>query len=223
MALGRARPAPRERTGCHRFLPVGFTRRPSSGLGSCGDSPSGRSAARPGRSACDRPAGGAKLARAVHVDLLVVEGGVAGLAAAAEAAAAGSRVMLVEERRPGATVWDAVRSHGSRRLAAGGDGGGRAILEHHTAVGVYEGPFVPVVGPDRGSAHRGCSRDRGDRRRRSTRGLPGNDLPGVFLSRGAALLGVRHGVGPGRRAVVVATTDEGAPRRRRSGPLAWRC
>ena len=39
--------------------------------------------------------------------------------------------------------------------------------------------------------------------------FPGNDLPGVFLARGAARLAGIHAVAPGRRAVVVTATPEG--------------
>jgi sarcosine oxidase subunit alpha len=194
----------------HRLLPVGFYSktfirprfvwglaerviRRATGVGRL---PAGRQAS-------------AKPARAVHVDLLVVGGGIAGLAAAAEAAAGGSRVVLVEERRLAATVWDARALARIEALEREATAAGARILEHHTAVGVYEGPFVPVVGPDevlhieapRVIAATGAIEAHAV--------FPGNDLPGVFLSRGAALLGVRHGVRPGRRAVVVATTDEG--------------
>jgi sarcosine oxidase subunit alpha len=40
--------------------------------------------------------------------------------------------------------------------------------------------------------------------------FPGNDLPGVWLGRGASRLAGAHGVRPGRRAVVVAGTEEAA-------------
>ena len=194
----------------HRFLPVGFYSktfiRPRFVWGLA------ERAIRRATGVGRLPAGpraGAKPARAVHVDLLVVGGGVAGLAAAAEAAAAGSSVLLVEERRLGATVWDAdVRERIEARTAEARAAGAQ-ILEHHTAVGLYEGPFVPVVGPaevlhveaGRVVAATGAVEAHAV--------FPGNDLPGVFLARGAALLAVRHGVVPGHRAVVVATTDEG--------------
>ena len=194
----------------HRFLPVGFYSktfiRPRFVWGLAERMI--RRATGVGRLPAGRPAG-AKPARAVHVDLLVVGGGVAGLAAAAEAAAAGSRVMLVEERRLGATVWDARALARIEALAQEATAAGVRILERHTAVGVYEGPFVPVVGPGEVLHVEAARVIAATGAVEALAVFPGNDLPGVFLSRGAALLGVRHEVGPGRRAVVVATTDEG--------------
>jgi len=194
----------------HRFLPVGFYSktfiRPRFAWGLAERVI--RRATGVGRLPAGRPAG-AKPARAVHVDLLVVGGGVAGLAAAAEAAAAGSRVMLVDERRLGATVWDTRAIARIEALAREATAAGARILERHTAVGVYEGPFVPVVGPDEVLHIEAARVIAATGAVEAHAVFPGNDLPGVFLSRGAALLGVRHGVRPGRRAVVVATTDEG--------------
>ncbi len=194
----------------HRFLPVGFYSktfiRPRFVWGLAERVI--RRATGVGRLPAGRPAG-AKPARAVHVDLLVVGGGVAGLAAAAEAAAAGSLVVLVEERRLGATVWEARARTQIEALAQVATAAGARILERHTAVGVYEGPFVPVVGPDEVLHIQAARVIAATGAVEAHAVFPGNDLPGVFLSRGAALLGVRHAVGPGRRAVVVATTDEG--------------
>ena len=196
--------------GLHPLLPVGFYSktfiRPRFVWGLAERAI--RRATGVGRLPTGRPAG-AKPARAVHVDLLVVGGGVAGLAAAAEAAAAGSRVLLVEERRLGATVWNAGVLERVEALAAEARAAGVQILEHHTAVGLYDGPFVPVVGPAE-VLHVETSRVVAATGAVEAHAVfPGNDLPGVFLARGAALLSVRHGVALGRRAVVVATTDEG--------------
>ena len=194
----------------HRFLPVGFYSktfirprfawelaerviRRATGVGRLPTSPSI----------------GVKPARTVHVDLVVVGGGVAGLAAAAEAAAAGSRVVLVEERRLGATVWDADVLQRIEALAREATTAGVEILEHHTAVGLYEGPFVPVVGPTEVVHIEAPQVIAATGAVEAHAVFPGNDLPGVFLARGAALLAGRYGVAPGRRAVVVATTDEG--------------
>src|SRR5438876_1018521 len=122
---------------------------------------------------------------------------------------AGSRVLLVEERRLGATAWDEGVLERIEALAAEATAAGAQILEHHTAVGLYEGPFVPVVGPVE-VLHVEASRVVAATGAVEAHAVfPGNDLPGVFLARVATLLGVRHGIAPGRRAVVVATTDEG--------------
>src|SRR5206468_8131776 len=79
----------------------------------------------------------------------------------------------------------------------------------HTAVGVYEGPFVAVVGPNE-TIHVEARRVIAATGAVEAHAVfPGNDLPGVFLGRGAARLAGRHGVAPGRRATLVATTEEG--------------
>ena len=86
---------------------------------------------------------------------------------------------------------------------------GTKILERHAALGIYEGPLVPLVGPE--------ELVRVEPRRivvatgavDSHAVFPGNDLPGVWLGRGAARLAGAHGLLPGRRVVVAATTGEG--------------
>lgn len=159
------------------------------------------------------PAGGAperREARHVNVDVLVVGGGVAGLSAAAAAAAEGEEVLLVDEGRlgekapPGATLAAIRRRAGS--LEASGD---VTVLERHTAIGLYEGPLVPVVGdgglllvdPGRVVVATGAVEEHAV--------FGGNDLPGVWLSRGAARLAGVHGLAPGRRAVLASNTAEG--------------
>jgi sarcosine oxidase subunit alpha len=148
-------------------------------------------------------------ARTIHVDVLVVGGGVAGLAAADEAASAGSRVLAVDEGRLAEKIADPATIERIEALAASARVAGAEILERHTAVGVYEGPFVPVVGPDE-TLHVEARRVIAATGAVEAHAVfPGNDLPGVFLARGAARLAGRHGVAPGRRAVLIATTDEG--------------
>jgi sarcosine oxidase subunit alpha len=147
--------------------------------------------------------------RHVHCDVLVIGGGVAGLAAANASAARGARVLLVDEGRLG----DKVPPGGARRridaLARTADAApGIEVLERHTAIGLYEGPLVPVVGPDetlevepgRIVVATGAVEHHAV--------FPGNDLPGVWLGRGAARMAGVHNVPPGRRAVVVAESAE---------------
>ena len=75
---------------------------------------------------------------------------------------------------------------------------------------LYAGPFVPVVGPDE-VLHIEAGRVIAATGAVEIHAVfPGNDLPGVFLARGAARLAGVHGVAPGRRAVVVTSTEEGA-------------
>ncbi len=155
-------------------------------------------------------AGAEKPVRAVHVDVLVVGGGVAGLAAAAEAATAGATTLLVEEHALASGTWDVAARERIDALASEARAAGATILERHTAVGLYAGPFVPVVGPDE-VLHVEAARVIAATGAVEIHGVfPGNDLPGVFLARGAARLAGVHGVAPGRRAVVVTSTEEGA-------------
>jgi len=155
-------------------------------------------------------AGVEKPVRAVHVDVLVVGGGVAGLAAAAEAAGAGAATMLVDEHVLGSGVSDTAVRARIDALGAEARAAGATIHERHTALGLYAGPFVPVIGPDE-VLHVEAGRVIAATGAVEIHGVfPGNDLPGVFLARGAARLAGVHGVAPGRRAVIVTSTEEGA-------------
>ncbi len=118
---------------------------------------------------------------------VVVGGGPAGLAAAKAAAADPTRrVLVVDEGQGGrgggsGSLRDAIGSlRAELRAMANVD-----LREDHVAIGVYDGPLVPVVGPDdpwRWSRTRivatGAVESHGV--------FPGNDLPGVWLGRGAA-------------------------------------
>src|SRR4051794_23069483 len=124
-------------------------------------------------------------------DVLVIGAGPAGRAAAKQAAEAGETVLLVDEGEiaeapPNVTA-----------------------LERAAAIGIYEGPLVPVSAPDR--LHRVRPRRivvaTGAVERHAV--FPGNDLPGVWLGRGAARLATRHGLAAGRRAGVVGSGPEG--------------
>jgi len=144
--------------------------------------------------------------RYATVDVLVIGGGVAGLAAAASAS---GRVLLADEDDLGARASDPDTRDAIARLAVEARSAGVEILERHAAIGVYDGPSVPLVGPD------GSVEVEADRVIVATGALeahgvfPGNDLPGVWLARGAARLAAA-GVAPGERVVVVANTDDGA-------------
>ena len=147
----------------------------------------------------------AKRMRFLRVDTLVIGGGVAGLAAAANAP---GRVALADESTIGASAGDGRHREAIERLTIQARVAGVEILERHAAIGVYEGPSVPIVGPDE------LVEVEAGRVVVATGALeahavfPGNDLPGVWLGRGAARL-AEAGVRPGERAVVVANTDEG--------------
>jgi sarcosine oxidase subunit alpha len=145
-----------------------------------------------------------------HTDLFVAGGGIAGLSAALAASEAGQTVVLADEGTPGeklpaGPLKDRVEALVSKLRAREGV----TLLERAAAIGVYEGLIVPVVGEDflhlvhpqrvvvaTGAIEQHC-------------GFHGNDVVGVWLGRGAARLVGAHGLLPGRRAVVVATLDEG--------------
>jgi sarcosine oxidase subunit alpha len=149
-------------------------------------------------------------ARTIHADVVVVGAGVAGLSAARAAAAAGRSVVVADERGVGASL---LPGAGRARIEALGaevrTTHGVTLLERHAAVGVYEGPLVPLVGSD------GAVRVRAGRVVVATGVVeahpvfPGNDLPGVFLSRGAARLAAARAIALGRRIVAVVETTDG--------------
>ena len=144
-----------------------------------------------------------------HPDLCVVGGGVAGLSAALAAAGAGRSVILVDEDVIGAKVppgltrtkIDELRE----ALRAQAD---VTVLERATAVGIYEGPLVPVSADDllhlihpteivvaTGAVERHAV-------------FPGSDLVGVWLGRGAARMAGAHSLAVGRTVVFAGVTSE---------------
>ena len=145
----------------------------------------------------------------MRTDVLVIGGGVAGLAAAMEASERGDAVIVCDEGRLGETIPPGPVLDRLRRLAGDLERRSVAILERHTALGIYEGPLVPLVGdgtllrvdPGRIIVATGAVE--------SHQVFPGNDLPGVWLGRGAVRLAAVHRVRPGSRAVVAAHTAEG--------------
>ncbi len=139
----------------------------------------------------------------------MIGGGPAGLAAAAEAAAAGGRVLLADEGVPGAMLAPGPTLDAVHRLAGDVHRAGVEVLVRHAAIGIYEGPSVPLLGPQE------LVEVEADRVIVATGAVeahavfPGNDLPGVWLARGAVRLAAVHGVSLGEHAVVVANVDEG--------------
>jgi glycine cleavage system aminomethyltransferase T/thioredoxin reductase len=150
------------------------------------------------------------VSRHARCDTIVVGAGIAGLTAALEAAAGGERVLLCDEfaigsrLAPGPTL-DAVRGLETRARATAAI----EILERHAALGLFDGPTVPLTTTDE------LVQVRADRVVVATGAtethqlFPGNDLPGVWLGRAASAMASLHGVPPGRRVVVVASTNEG--------------
>ncbi|MFL5767251.1 MAG: 2Fe-2S iron-sulfur cluster-binding protein [Actinomycetota bacterium] len=148
--------------------------------------------------------------RHLSPDVLVIGGGIAGLAAARAAVSDAKSVLLCDEGRIGEKVapggsLDRIRALETEVRALEGV----TVMERSTAVGIYDGPLVPIarsdellrVRPERVVVAAGAVE--------THRVFEGNDLPGVWLGRGAARLAGVHGVRPGDRAVVVASTAEG--------------
>jgi sarcosine oxidase subunit alpha len=148
--------------------------------------------------------------RHVRTDVLVVGAGAAGLEAARAAAAAGDRVIVCDESPIGSAIAPGAALDRVRALEAEVRAMPEVtVLDGHTALGIYEGLEVPLV------ADRELVRVRPERVVVATGAaeihpvFPGNDLPGVWLGRGAARMAGAHRVRPGDVAVVVAGTEEG--------------
>ncbi|MDX6629774.1 MAG: sarcosine oxidase, subunit alpha, partial [Gaiellales bacterium] len=148
-------------------------------------------------------------ARHVHPDVVVIGGGVAGLAAAIAAAEAGRSVLLCDEGRIGEKVAPGPdRARIDELALQAGASGQITLLEQSPAIGIYEGPLVVInapgllqlAHPESVIVATGAVDEHGV--------FPGNDLPGVWLARGAARLAGVHGVLPGRRIVVIGGSGE---------------
>lgn len=147
--------------------------------------------------------------RHVHPEVLVIGAGPAGLAAAVAAADAGSSVLVVDEALPGVAVAPGPTAEAIEELLV-------QVAEHPTielvtrapALAIYEGLLVPICTPEglllahpaRVVVATGATE--------SHRLFPGNDLPGVWLGRGAARMVGRHAVPVGSRVVLAGWTDE---------------
>ncbi|MCY4087790.1 MAG: 2Fe-2S iron-sulfur cluster-binding protein [Actinomycetia bacterium] len=144
-----------------------------------------------------------------HPDVLIVGAGVAGLAAALEAAGSGRTAVVVDEGVPGETIAPgSTRSRLEALLADVRRADGVRLFERAAAIGVYEGPLVPVVTetlvhlvrPGQVVVATGAVEQHAV--------FEGSDLPGVWLARGASRLAGVHGLAPARRAVVAGATPE---------------
>ncbi|MEP7206372.1 MAG: sarcosine oxidase subunit alpha family protein [Casimicrobiaceae bacterium] len=170
--------------------------------------------------------------RAATIDVLVVGGGCAGLAAALAAGRSGARVMLCERDprlggqlhwRPGenpgidATTWLAGISDALRAMP------NVHVLTRTTAVGIYDHNLVTLV--ERVTDHLSATPARLPRERlwkirakevvvaagafERLLVFPGNDLPGVMLASAAQRYVNEFAVTPGRRAAVFTNNDSG--------------
>ena len=155
-----------------------------------------------------------------HADLLVIGGGAAGLAAATTAARLGADVVLVDENPVlgGRLLWEGGHQLAAE-LAGRAQAAGVELLTGASALGHYDG--LIAVWQD-STLHQIRSRHQLFATGAIEQPLmfAGNDLPGVMLSGGAERLMALYSVAPGRRAVLVTSSDRGltaAVRLRRAG------
>jgi sarcosine oxidase subunit alpha len=159
--------------------------------------------------------------RHAHVETLVVGTGVAGLRAALEAAQAGDRVMLVDERTwAGGAATSGELVDGEPALAWIATTAGAlasasevTVLDDATALGVYDDGYVVVY--ERSMPVEVVHHVRAGRVVLATGAherpiaFARNDLPGVMLASAARLYADRFGVLAGERAVVFSTNHAG--------------
>ncbi|MBS1678320.1 MAG: (2Fe-2S)-binding protein [Actinobacteria bacterium] len=144
-----------------------------------------------------------------HCDVLVIGGGVAGLAAAVRAAELGADVVLCDEDvEPGGALLFEGGQERARELADQARAAGVEVLTRAAAIGTFD-DLVPVV---QGSV---LHQVRAARTIVAAGAIQqplvfgDNDLPGIMLSGGARRLGALYGVAPGKAAVVATVDDRG--------------
>lgn len=145
-----------------------------------------------------------------HVDVLVIGAGVAGLSAAIAAAEEHMSVLVCDEGQLGEQVAPGATCEAIMHLAKVAAAlPSLELLERAPALGIYEGPLVPLDSADE------LQLVHAERVIVATGAIerhpvfPGNDLPGVFLARGAARLAGRYGLLPGQVAVAAVRSQEG--------------
>ncbi len=144
-----------------------------------------------------------------HADVLVIGGGIAGMAAALQAAELGADVVLVDDGPElGGSVLAGDLAGEAKELAARVARAGVEILAPAAAVGWFDG-LVPVwcgstLHQIRAGAHITATGSI-----EQPLMFEGNDLPGVMLCSGAERLASLYGVRPGKRALIATTTDRG--------------
>jgi sarcosine oxidase subunit alpha len=144
-----------------------------------------------------------------HADVLVIGGGIAGMAAALRAAELGADVVLVDDGPElGGALLAGESAGAARELAASVGDAEVEVLAPAAAIGYFDG-LVPVwcgstLHQIRARAHVTAAGSI-----EQPLMFEGNDLPGVMLCSGAERLASLYGVRPGKVAVVATTTDRG--------------
>ncbi|MFI1760890.1 sarcosine oxidase subunit delta family protein [Streptomyces sp. NPDC020800] len=164
-----------------------------------------------------------------HCDLLIVGAGPAGLAAAAAAARSGARVVLADDQpEPGGSLLGTAEHLDwvAATAALLGAAPEVRVLHRTTVFGYYDDNHLLAV--ERRTGHLGAGAPENVSRERVWRirarrvvlatgaherslAFGDNDRPGVMLAASARTYVNRHGVAPGRHAVVFTTNDSAYP------------
>jgi sarcosine oxidase subunit alpha len=144
-----------------------------------------------------------------HCDVLVIGGGIAGLAAALRAAELGADVVLCDEdAEPGGALLHEGGHARARALAERARAAGVEILPRAPALGFFDG-LVPVWQGDTLHQIRAARHIAATGTLEQPLVFGDNDLPGVMLCGGARRLAALYAVKPGETAVVATTGDRG--------------
>jgi sarcosine oxidase subunit alpha len=144
-----------------------------------------------------------------HCDVLVVGGGIAGLAAALRAAEAGADVVLCDEdSEPGGRLLAEAGTERARELAQRARAAGVEILSRAPALGFFDG-LVPVWQDSTLHQIRAARFVAATGTIEQPLVFADNDLPGVMLAGGARRMAALYGLRLGRQAVVATVSDDG--------------
>ena len=145
--------------------------------------------------------------RSVHIDVLVIGAGHAGMSAAVAAAESGAQVVLVDEQP---TLGAGQAATDTADLIAGVRGQTSVeVWSDSTAFGFYADNFITVLRGQEVLTVRAGRVVLATGAHEVPFVFPGNDLPGVMLATGAMRLLRMYGVRPGGKVVIATENDSG--------------